>query len=267
MSRKITRAFQPTRSLLRSIPYGIQEKDIHESAIYKYPKLYKRFQDNRLLTYQGVFFWLLLGMFQSIVIFVFSYLLFKNDTLLTDGRIVGLETLGLITSSCALIVVLNTMAFDTDYWTWLTQLFHWGSHVIYLILVIILSVLGTNWWPKGYFMFFVVVQSPSFYFILALELVVCLFPMFVVKYNKRQYFSESWQIIQEQERVAARSVDLHDLRIHPEMDGTKTSEESNGMKSKGVANVDTHVTSDASLVEKKRDEDSSSESDSSSSNE
>ncbi len=81
-------------------------------------------------------------------------------------------------------------------WVYPIHLSIFGSIVLYILIVIILSLVeGTDLFQMGEWMF----QEPSFYFGLVLTIVVCLLPELLVSYIKRTYYPELSDIIEEKD--------------------------------------------------------------------
>jgi len=122
-----------------------------------------------------------------------------NDVIHHDAKPSDIWLMGHIISTLGILVVLHKIALHVKYWTMVNVFFHFASLVVFFLCLIGISAF-VDWWPQGYFTFYVLVQSPIYYLAVALGFVVCLLPDFTTRYLSRQLFPEQWQILQEQAR-------------------------------------------------------------------
>jgi len=188
--------------LTSSTPFFIAvfDKDISERIIYENPSVFKAMSTGYVFTYTSVFTWLLSAFYHSLVFFFFGFAMFSGgDVLTTDGTIGGVWFMGGYVGTAAILVVLHKIALETNSWTWVNHFFHWLSIVAYFITLIYVSFDAVNW-PQGYGTIQHLIVTPTWYLFIFLVFWACLLPDIIVKYVKRQYFPEDWQILQERYR-------------------------------------------------------------------
>jgi magnesium-transporting ATPase (P-type) len=124
--------------------------------------------------------WLLSALYHSIVFFYAGYFLYKDGTVFSNGQVGDLWTLSITTSTMAFLVVLNKMALETGYWTIGNHLAYWGSLLVYILLVIILSNMLSSW-PSFYYVLQKVVPSANFWLVIVIVFFICLLPDILLK--------------------------------------------------------------------------------------
>jgi magnesium-transporting ATPase (P-type) len=135
-------------------------------------------QRGELFTKKTFMTWILSSVWDSLVVFYGVYFLFVNDTLQSNGHTADLWTMGTIASTLAIIIVNCRMAIETRYWTFLTHLGIWGSIVAYFLCILAYCALPV---VNMYWIFYFILSSPVFYFMLVIVPVIALLPNFVGK--------------------------------------------------------------------------------------
>lgn len=74
------------------------------------------------------------------------------------------------------------LAVIIQYWTWIHHLAIWGSIVVYILFLLVLSAFPVSWAGEGYGIFQgIVAKAPSFYVMVLLLTVAALLPDFATR--------------------------------------------------------------------------------------
>eukprot|EP01113_Clastostelium_recurvatum_P002109 TRINITY_DN1087_c0_g1_i3.p1 TRINITY_DN1087_c0_g1~~TRINITY_DN1087_c0_g1_i3.p1 ORF type:complete len:1128 (-),score=322.94 TRINITY_DN1087_c0_g1_i3:54-3437(-) len=180
-------------------PYfmALFDKDVPEDVLAMYPQLYRRAQSGHLFTFRSIFFWLFNGFWHSILFFFGAYLFWQSaENTLPGGWTGGRETLGIITATFAVTVILLKAALVTRWWNVFVHIGIWGSLVVYAVL----STIDTHFLeyiPRAYGAQEAMLSMLSFWVLFVLMCVGVLVPDVTIKYLRRQLFPEDWHIMQE----------------------------------------------------------------------
>jgi phospholipid-translocating ATPase len=73
--------------------FGLFERNIPESILERYPRLYRLNNRNRLMRYTAFMAWLLMGTLQGIISFYFIYLVWGSHTPFSESRKIGFSSI------------------------------------------------------------------------------------------------------------------------------------------------------------------------------
>jgi phospholipid-translocating ATPase len=140
------------------------------------------------------------GMYQSVIVFFMTYLLFSPSTFNDEsGRDINdSKRMGVYIASTAVVVVNVYILFNTYRWDWL------------MVLITSISILLIWFWTGVYTSFtagFTFYKSApqvygalSFWALLLLTIIICLLPRFTAKAAQKMFFPRDVDIIREQIR-------------------------------------------------------------------
>lgn len=106
----------------------ILDEDVPEQSVFIYPELYQELQKGRVLSVKTFFIWVLLSVYQAMIIMVFSLLLFEEDML----SIVS------ITFTALILCELCNIAFTVRTWKLLIVIAEILTFSIYFLSILIL---------------------------------------------------------------------------------------------------------------------------------
>ncbi len=178
------------------LAYGIFERDVDESCILQYPRLYKRTQSWAIFNPDTLSRWWLTAVYHSTVLFFLAAILFEEDPRNSNGKAMGLHAMGNMVMSVGVVVVVLELALVIDTWNIVMHVLVWGSILGYLLIFWIESQLPTLV-PAQYNQFEMIFSDPLFYFYAILAIFLCLAPEFVSRYFSQQYHPEDRQILRE----------------------------------------------------------------------
>lgn len=188
--------------------FGLFEKDLNDSVISQHAEVYRRMQSGTLFTKRTFCIWLACGIWHSLVVFFGTELIFANDALFYNGRTTGLWIMGTLASTLAILIVNLRMVLEIKTFNVIVIGVIILSIVAYvLFLVIYNTALALT--VDMYYVFFILLGSPSFYLSMLALSAIALLPDFVGKYYARQYYPEDWQILREK----YRSSDLVEFKL------------------------------------------------------
>mmetsp|Transcript_6396 Transcript_6396/g.8898 ORF Transcript_6396/g.8898 Transcript_6396/m.8898 type:complete len:1206 (+) Transcript_6396:189-3806(+) len=172
------------------------EKDLTEDIIYENAWVYKTVQDGKMFTMKTVAGWLASAFYHSLVFFGCGCLIFLSEPVAHNGQTDGLLFMGHYVATIGIFVVLAKIAWETKYWTWVNFAFEVLSLLVYFLVLLVISSLPSSW-PDGYWMFFRLFSTPSWYLTILVGFFIALVPDIVYKVVQREYFPEKWQILQD----------------------------------------------------------------------
>nr|XP_019046460.1 phospholipid-transporting ATPase [Kwoniella bestiolae CBS 10118]OCF25390.1 phospholipid-transporting ATPase [Kwoniella bestiolae CBS 10118] len=186
-------------TILPPLVIGIFDQFVSARMLDRYPQLYQLGQTNHFFTPVRFFYWVGNAFYHSVVLFLFSVLVFYNDLIASDGKNSGLWVWGTTLYLAVLLTVLGKAALISDVWTKYTLAAIPGSFVFTMVALplyaIIAPLLNFSLDYKG-----IVPRlwaDAAFYFCLVLFPVVCLLRDYVWKYYSRTYHPTSYHIVQE----------------------------------------------------------------------
>ncbi|WRT66492.1 uncharacterized protein IL334_003451 [Kwoniella shivajii] len=186
-------------TILPPLVIGIFDQFVSARMLDRYPQLYQLGQQNHFFTPVRFFYWVGNAFYHSVVLFLFSVLVFNNDLIASDGKNSGLWVWGTTLYLAVLLTVLGKAALISDVWTKYTLAAIPGSFVFTMVALplyaIIAPLLNFSLDYKG-----IVPRlwaDAAFYFCLLLFPVVCLLRDYVWKYYSRTYHPTSYHIVQE----------------------------------------------------------------------
>jgi len=175
------------------------DKDISEETIRKNPKALIEVQKGCYFNKRTIFAWLLAAFWHSMVVFLIGVGVFWPNNLVSfHGRDGGLKLLQNTVQTSAVLIPLCKFSLEMVSWNGFIFFGIYGSTAVYFVLLAIENTFYVSV-PEQYGIFAMMFETTSFYFMVFLSIVVALFPDFSIKYYKRSYFPDNWQILEEQD--------------------------------------------------------------------
>nr|POE79545.1 phospholipid-transporting atpase dnf1 [Quercus suber] len=179
---------------------GILDQDVNDKVSLAVPQLYRRGIER--LEWTQVKFWTYMidGLYQSVICFYFTYLLFSPAGFNTDsGRNVNdYKRMGVYIAHPVVIAANTYILLNMFRWDW------------FMVLITVISILLIFLWTGAYtsftagFTFYEaapeVYGSLSFWTMLMLTVILCLLPRFAVKAFQKIYLPRDVDIVREQIR-------------------------------------------------------------------
>jgi len=188
--------------------YGLFEKDLNDDVINQHAEVYRRMQRGNLFTKTTFCISLASGIWHSLVVYFGSELLFSNDILFSSGRTLGIWSIGTAASTLVILIVNLRIVIELKTFNVVIVAGILLSIAAYVLFQVVYNAaLGLS--SDMYYVFFMLLGSPSFYLFLLVLPAVALLPDFVAQYYSRQYMPEDWQILREK----YRSSDLVELKL------------------------------------------------------
>jgi len=186
-------------TFLPPLALGILDQFISARLLDRYPQLYMMGQQNTFFRMRIFAEWIINAIFHSIVIYIFSELIWYGDLIQGDGKIAGHWVWGTAMYNSMLLTVLGKAALITSNWTKYHVMAIPGSMAIWWIFVVAYSYVApmVNVSPELFGIVPRLYTSPVFWlqaFALAL---LCLIRDIAWKYVKRMYFPQTYHHIQE----------------------------------------------------------------------
>ncbi|EMC94436.1 hypothetical protein BAUCODRAFT_74066 [Baudoinia panamericana UAMH 10762] len=179
---------------------GILDQDVDDKVSLAVPQLYRRGIER--LEWTQVKFWTYMidGLYQSVICFYFTYLIFQPATFNTeDGRTISdYKRMGVYIGNPVVVVVNMYVLLNTYRWDW------------FMLLITAISVLLIFFWTGVYtsgtfgFTFYgaasQVYGALNFWAMLLLTVILCLLPRFAAKAFQKIYMPRDVDIVREQIR-------------------------------------------------------------------
>jgi len=178
--------FNVTYSALPIIAYGIFEQDVNARISLRHPELYKLGRRNALFTPSAFMTWILLGLFQSIILFV-SCNYAVGYGVFADGQPSGSTwVLGSTILGCVVTVINIVIALQHRLWFWLQHFFVWVCILAWWVLLAMFSQVdsakfGPSYWGD-YKMWSHMYTEPLVWFTTILAVGIALIPAFILRH-------------------------------------------------------------------------------------
>lgn len=179
---------------------GILDQDVDDKVSLAVPQLYRRGIERKEWTQVKFWTYMIDGLYQSVICFYFTYLVFQPATFNTeDGRSISdYKRMGVYIGNPAVVVVNMYILMNTYRWDW------------FMLLISGISILLIFFWTGVYtaftdgFTFYEaapqVYGALSFWATLLVTVVLCLLPRFAAKAFQKNYMPRDVDIIREQIR-------------------------------------------------------------------
>ncbi|WPG97365.1 phospholipid-transporting atpase dnf1 [Acrodontium crateriforme] len=179
---------------------GILDQDVDDKVSLAVPQLYRRGIERKEWTQTKFWLYMFDGLYQSVICFYFTYLLFEPATFTTDnGRSISdYKRMGVFIAHPVVICVNVYIMMNTYRWDW------------FMCLITGISILLIFFWTGVYtaftagFTFYEaapqVYGSLSFWADLLLVVILCLLPRFAIKSFQKIYMPRDVDIVREQIR-------------------------------------------------------------------
>ncbi|KAF5206024.1 Phospholipid-transporting atpase, partial [Thalictrum thalictroides] len=165
-----------------------------------YPILHQEGIQNILFDWPRILGWMLYGIFSSIIIFFFCTRSIFHQAFRRDGRVAGLEVLGVYLYSCVVWAVNCQVIVSTSYFTWIQHLFIWGSIASWYIFLIIFGSFPPTESTTAYKVLVEACGPSPLYWLTGLLVVIsALLPYFCVRVIEVNVFPTYHHIIQRKE--------------------------------------------------------------------
>lgn len=196
---------------------GILDQDVDDKVSLAVPQLYRRGIERKEWTQVKFWTYMVDGLYQSVITFYFTYLVFAPATFNTaSGREVNdYKRMGAYIAAPAVVVVNTYILLNTYRWDW------------FMLLITSISILLVFFWTGVYtaftdgFTFYEaapqVYGSLSFWACALLTVVLCLLPRFAAKAFQKIYMPRDVDIVREQIRQGKFDYlkDIHPDSVSP----------------------------------------------------
>ncbi|KAL0637082.1 aminophospholipid translocase [Maublancomyces gigas] len=168
---------------------GIFDQFISARLLDRYPQLYQLGQKGQFFKTSSFWAWLVNGFYHSLILYIFSELIFLNDLPLGDGQVAGHWLWGTALYTAVLATVLGKAALVTNLWTKYTVMAIPGSMLIWMAFMpayaTVAPMLGFSTEYQGILP--KLITSPVFW------AMIIILPAFA----KRMYYPQTYHHIQE----------------------------------------------------------------------
>lgn len=185
--------------MLPPLALGILDQFISARLLDRYPQLYMMGQKNYFFKLKVFAEWIANAFYHSLVLYIFSQLIWRGDLIQGDGKTAGHWVWGTALYGAVLLTVLGKAALVTNNWTKYHVLAIPGSMAIWYVFVAAYASLAPminlsteyRGVPPRLF------TSPIFWLQTIALATLCLLRDFAWKYAKRMYFPQTYHHIQE----------------------------------------------------------------------
>ncbi|KAI5780182.1 hypothetical protein DFH27DRAFT_362977 [Peziza echinospora] len=186
-------------TVLPPLVMGIFDQFISARLLDRYPQLYQLGQRGVFFKASSFWAWLVNGFYHSLLLYVLSEYIYKNDLPQADGQISGHWLWGTALYTAVLATVLGKAALVTNMWTKYAVMAIPGSMVIWMIFMpaysTVAPLLGFSTEYQGILP--QLITSPVFWAMAVVLPCICLMRDFAWKYAKRMYYPQTYHHIQE----------------------------------------------------------------------
>ena len=230
---------------------GILDQDVDDKVSLAVPQLYRRGIERLEWTQTKFWIYMLDGLYQSVICFYFSFLIFEPATFASPSghSINDYKRLGAYIANPAVVIVNTYIMLNTYRWDW------------FMALITAISALLVFFWTGVYtsftsaFTFYEagreVYGALSFWATFLLTVILCLAPRFAAKAFQKIYMPHDVDIVREQIRQGKfdylKDIDAADMNTGAPMknlaDSASSSEMSKPMHSQGQQPHHSHAKS------------------------
>ena len=168
------------------------DQDVSASTRLRFPTLHRAVGCFSALQ---VSLWMLNGLYQAAVAFVFVLGAYWLTSDRPSGMILPMEAQGTTMTTLIILAINLQLALAVQHWTWLLLLAMLVSLASWTVVLLVLDAL-----PPRAAMVSILFANPLFYLIIICAVVIMLLPDFVGRAVQRQCFPSDLQILQEMER-------------------------------------------------------------------
>eukprot|EP01006_Ploeotia_vitrea_P037460 TRINITY_DN66130_c1_g3_i4.p1 TRINITY_DN66130_c1_g3~~TRINITY_DN66130_c1_g3_i4.p1 ORF type:complete len:1740 (+),score=1035.90 TRINITY_DN66130_c1_g3_i4:2742-7961(+) len=187
--------------------FGIFEQDLTKEVALANPMAYVHGQRHSEFNVSRMCLWLWNAFVHSLVIYILSYMSFRDSITSPDGLDTGLFLMGTMINFCTVLTVNYRIALETHFWTMWTFIAFFGSLLLWIIFVFVYSFLISI----GYDFFGIQSQifvRPFFWLLVVLVPVTAMIWDVSYKHIRHAYFPTPLDIVQEQAHMAEEGDDL-----------------------------------------------------------
>ncbi|KAH0608463.1 uncharacterized protein H6S33_001597 [Morchella sextelata] len=186
-------------TVLPPLVMGIFDQFISARLLDRYPQLYQLGQKGQFFKTSSFWAWLVNGFYHSLILYIFSELIFLYDLPMGDGQTAGHWLWGTALYTAVLATVLGKAALVTNLWTKYTVMAIPGSMLIWMgfmpAYATVAPMLGFSTEYQG--ILAKLITSPVFWAMVIILPALCLTRDFAWKYAKRMYYPQTYHHIQE----------------------------------------------------------------------
>ncbi|KAK6952907.1 hypothetical protein Daesc_005204 [Daldinia eschscholtzii] len=186
-------------TVLPPLVMGILDQFISARLLDRYPQLYSLGQQNQFFKISTFFAWIANAVYHSIVLYIFSELIWYSDLMLGDGTMAGHWVWGTALYAATLATVLGKAALVTSNWTKYHVMAIPGSMVIWYAFIVVYGIVAPKiGFSKEYDgLVPKLFANPVFWLQTVALPLLCLLRDFAWKYAKRMYYPQTYHHIQE----------------------------------------------------------------------
>lgn len=186
-------------TVLPPLVMGILDQFISARLLDRYPQLYTLGQQNQFFKISTFAAWIASAVYHSIVLYIFSELIWYGDLILGDGTVAGHWVWGTALYASTLATVLGKAALVTNNWTKYHVMAIPGSMLIWYIFIVVYGIVAPMiGFSKEYHgLVPKLFANPVFWLQTVTLPMLCLMRDFSWKYAKRMYYPQTYHHIQE----------------------------------------------------------------------
>jgi len=178
------------------LAFAIFNQDIKARSVLNHPQLYESGQKNQEFGIKLLWWWIAVGLYNSVVIFFGIYLWFEEGVLTRNGVIYSQWAMGHTAYTCVVIAITAKMAIETDYWTVFNWICIFGSVILWFLYSIAYS--NICWFSQlDCYVLNDLWATPTYWLVIIVIPVACILPDVLYKYMQRNLFFKNYQIVQE----------------------------------------------------------------------
>ncbi|XP_004349405.1 ATPase [Capsaspora owczarzaki ATCC 30864] len=179
--------------LFTSVPplvNAVLDQNAPAEALMRFPELYQFSMQS--LYFSTRKFWVVLvnSLYQACVIFFFSVAAYQQT------KLADYQSLGMILSSCCVVIVLLYLGLETRRWTVYHHIALWASIAVYFVFELLLGLIA-GIQQSTYFVMENAMTTGVFWFTLLLCSVTALLPSYLAKYIRHYYLPLPTGLVRE----------------------------------------------------------------------
>ncbi|KAI0881871.1 phospholipid-translocating P-type ATPase [Annulohypoxylon maeteangense] len=186
-------------TVLPPLVMGILDQFISARLLDRYPQLYTLGQQNQFFKISTFAAWIASAVYHSIILYIFSELIWYGDLMLGDGTMAGHWVWGTALYASTLATVLGKAALVTSNWTKYHVMAIPGSMLIWYIFIVVYGIVAPilGFSKEYHGLVPKLFSNPVFWLQTVTLPMLCLLRDFSWKYAKRMYYPQTYHHIQE----------------------------------------------------------------------
>ncbi|KAG0239791.1 hypothetical protein B0O80DRAFT_455041 [Mortierella sp. GBAus27b] len=190
-------------TVLPPLTLGIFDQYVSARMLDRYPQMYMLGQKSEFFNVKTFWGWAFNAIFHSIVLFFACSFIFRDDFIMTNGKIGGAWIMSVSLYTAVLATVLAKAALITDMWTKYAYVSIPGSMLFWVGFFPLFAIVGAKigLTPEYFGIAGPIYGQPVFWLTIILLPILCCLRDYAFKYVKRTFYPRTYHYVQEIQKL------------------------------------------------------------------